>query len=541
MYEYMPKKEQPMPTNRKDAPKHLKAKTNIFNYTGKYAGLQYYNDVVQRIKFNIKKDTQSPSGPGPQSSNEIKYGLTETDIQNIIEAIKNNSKLRGKLGFFRDLDVDEAANKCIDIVGESLRTDPTVFDSYVKAANMIVNTAIKIIHTEETDKAKKIYKINNVEQEIKEEDIDAVKSDKMLDEIRKNQGKGAITDNEFNMLELQYHDFYSRSAMRDEVTRKIIECGPKHKTENKGGRSKSPYTINYSESDKWLYDQTTQHHIVPLSTLKPNNPNSSPSPSDRQQTEWKLDNLVLGPDRNRRIYEPGAFKDSEAEYVKDKSKAKIKVVREEKSHSEHMAAAMRTDDLLNFYTLCETYVNDTENEKLPQNLIETAHSILKSFPSTRACHSDENLFNALQIFIDNYKSKEDFINKKPIVELIQALNDYGRGEFMYSESADAAMRTDYLQYFYTLCKNYVNATENEERPQNLLETACIIHARFSYIEKRHCDEQLLKEIDTFKQSYPKKENFEYRRPIVNQMITALIEYGKREDALLLAGGQSAVP
>lgn len=273
------------------------------------------------------------------------------------------------------------------------------------------------------------YTIGGSEEryQITQEDIDAIERDELFREIRKAQESKKtgmpsaniqlpqIDITKIDMRKLQPTDFYSRSAMRERLIKYLIEHGIKEQ-QGVGGRTDTLYQpIIEDEELEAIYATHTFHHLESLGARTKRYQEMENKEGSLQEYQWDLGNLVLGPDRERRIYDSGDVYDCEAAIVYNESTESVpvkKVQTEEKEAQEESEeqpaerikiespnAAMRTDYLQYFYESCQKY-QDGDREVNPLTIATIIQHRLQRF-DTHQCK--EQLISSLKTFIENFR------------------------------------------------------------------------------------------------------------------------------------------
>lgn len=434
-FEYAKKPDFPFRTN-----KPLK-KNSSYTAKGLY-GLSSFYPVAQRVKIHDV---------------DVDFNNPETR-SSIIDALRTNKIfLHGILPtYYPEIDkqevtgeqINSAANKLIDSVAAELSQKPKECKDYNSVAHEAASLAKRRIDSEKKDRERRSYKIGDTPMMFEEGDLRAIEGDKLFGAIRKQQGKKVQIKETIEMQNLQYTDFYSRSAMREEVTRWLIsrEAG----SDSGMGRTSPMYRVDFLEdieeeiSLKKAYGSSTLHHIRPLSALTREYTGDIKDKKKLQQYQWDAENLVLGPDRNRRIYEPGDATDLEARRISDSSGSTIPARDLQETQSEKYkpimmespAAAMHTDYLQYFYSMCRKYIGCMHSAKpelrtgAPRNLVETAQLMRSRFAIIEVRHGDSELLVNLTNFINKFpKCQENSAERTEEVEkMVIFLLQYGGNE-----------------------------------------------------------------------------------------------------------------
>lgn len=252
------------------------------------------------------------------------------------------------------------AFNCIKQTAEALEEMDIDCNGYEDIAEIISQLMAKRLDGQNLTQHK--YIIGSTEQFFSKDDFEAIRNDEMFKNIREEQKKGKQESNPdidfetINMSQLRYNNFYSRSAMRDEVKRRQIENGmPKAKGI---GRPKSKYKVSLPSNEiSWAYREYTLNHVTPVSEITSGHSSSQINTDEIQNEAWESTNIVLGPDKNRRIYEPGNVKDIEADKICSFSETKVKILDTQTNEmveikAESPVTAMRTDYVQFFYNEC---------------------------------------------------------------------------------------------------------------------------------------------------------------------------------------------
>ena len=400
-FEFAKKSDLPFRTNKSLQKTYSHAAKGIY-------GLSSFYPVTQRVKIE---------------GDDVDF--TNSDVQGLINAALQTNKifLKGIMKrYYPEGDKQSVADEQISSVAGELSNNPKECRNYDGVAQEVASVAKKRLDSAKKDRERRSYKIGDIPMMFEEGDLRAIESDKLFGDIREAQKKGKKINETIEMQKLRYTDFYSRRAMRDEVTRWLIskETGSDEGT----GRTSPRYRVDFPEdaaekislekvSLKKAYASSTLHHIRPLSVLTKEYTGKIKDEKKLQQHQWDAKNLVLGPDRNRRIYEPGDATDIEAGGIFRRSGSAIPARDLQKTHSkkyqpiirESPDAAMHTDYLQYFYSMCRKYIECMDPEKpelrgdAPRNLVETAELIRSRFTMIEMRHRDIKLLKNLKNFI----------------------------------------------------------------------------------------------------------------------------------------------
>lgn len=216
------------------------------------------------------------------------------------------------------------------------------------------------------------------------------------------------------------------------------------------GRTSPMYRVDFQQdgeadsSLKKAYASSTLHHIIPLSVLTAEYEGDRSDEEKLQQHEWNAKNLVLGPDRNRRIYEPGDATDFEAEWVFKMSGGVVGAHDVQKAEPQKLqpirmespSAAMRTDYLQYFYSMCRKYIECMDPAKpelrgnAPRNLVELAQLMRSRFAMIEVRHNDAALIGKLTNLINTFVTSSENSDERlaEVNKMVVFLIEYGKGE-----------------------------------------------------------------------------------------------------------------
>ncbi len=426
-FEFAKKSDLPFRTNKSLQKTYSHAAKGIY-------GLSSFYPVTQRVKIEGKK-----------------VDFTNSDVQGLINAALQTNKifLKGIMErYYPEGDKQSVADELIKSVAGELSNNPKECGDYDGVAQEVACVAKKRLDSVKKDRERRSYKIGDIPMSFEESDRQAIEGDDLFGKIREAQKKGKKIIETIEMQKLRYTDFYSRRAMRDEVTRWLIS---KESGSDEGmGRTSPLYRVDFQQDDekdislKRAYEASTLHHIKPLSVLTDEYKGDRSDEEKLQQHEWNAENLVLGPDRNRRIYEPGNATDFEARWISEKSGGfagahdvqKAEPQKLQPIRMESPSAAMRTDYLQYFYSMCRKYIGCMRSAKpelradAPRNLVETAQLIRSRFAMIEVRHGDSELLGNLTNFIEKFlKCQENSAERTAEVEkMVIFLLQYGRNE-----------------------------------------------------------------------------------------------------------------